>query len=277
MVLPNQQRSWIGKAHIVGAAVKPTYFRPGTLYHDDGTIHPLPRGSEEGDDEEGDEWVLIDSTPASCVQIGLHYFFQDRGPIDMVVSGPNYGRNTTALFALSSGTIGGAMEAAVSGKKAIALSYAFSTRHHDPKVIAEASEHSVRLIEYLFQNWDETVDLYSINVPLEPGMSQAKVVYTHMLHNRWSTGSCFEAIDAAAAGDEAGLQEQNLRETSEGQLQPESATAEMKKPALQHKHFKWAPKLTDVYRSVEESKDENDGWTVKEGMTRYVTFIDFLL
>lgn len=96
VVLPHVQRSWIGKAHLIGAAVKPTYFRPGTLHKDDGTTHEFPRGHIDGeDDEDGDEWVLIDSTPASCVQIGLYHFFQERGPIDMVVSGPNYGRNST--------------------------------------------------------------------------------------------------------------------------------------------------------------------------------------
>ena len=72
--------------------------------------------------------LLVDSTPASCIQIGLFHYFQERGPIDLVISGPNYGRNTTAVFALSSGTLGGALEAAVCGKRAIAVSYAFFDR-----------------------------------------------------------------------------------------------------------------------------------------------------
>jgi tubulin--tyrosine ligase len=282
VVLPHQQRSWIGKAHIVGASVKPTYFRPGTLHQDDGTVHALPRDSsdEDGNSDEGDEWVLIDSTPASCVQIGLYHFFQDREPIDLVVSGPNYGRNTTALFALSSGTIGGAMEAAVCGKKAIALSFAFSSRNHDPVVIAEASKHSARLIEHLYSNWDNTVDLYTVNVPLEPGVSENKVLYTHMLDNRWSSGSCFEAISATASGEQPELQEQDLREKGEDELAgiPSShagissshANTPKKRSLLQHKHFKWAPNFSDVYRSVEDNKDGNDGWVVKEGMTRLV-------
>ncbi|KAL1989411.1 hypothetical protein VTN96DRAFT_173 [Rasamsonia emersonii] len=271
VVLPHQQRSWIGKAHIVGASVKPTYFRPGTLHKDDGTIHPLPRGSHSDDDEDGDEWVLIDSTPASCVQIGLYHYFQDRGPVDLVVSGPNYGRNTTALFSLSSGTIGAALEAAVCGKKAIALSYAFSTRSHDPVVIAEASRHSVRLIQYLYDNWADGVDLYTINVPLEPGVSENKILYTHMLDNRWTSGSCFEAVDAEVSGEDPALQEKKLRQHGEGELGAVNGSSEKetpkRKPRLQHKHFKWAPKFNDVYRSVEESAPGNDGWAVKEGMT----------
>ncbi|PWY92616.1 acid phosphatase [Aspergillus heteromorphus CBS 117.55] len=265
VVLPHQQRSWIGKAHLIGAAVKPTYFRPGTLHQDDGTTHEYPHGMNEGDDEsyDGDEWVLVNSTPASCVQIGLYHYFEDRGPIDLVVSGPNYGRNTTALFAMSSGTIGGAMEAAVCGKHAIALSYAFSSRDHDPIVIAEASRHSVRLIEYLQKNWAEGVDLYTVNVPLEPGVSESKVVYTKMLDNRWSSGSCFKAVDASRPTDSPERQEEKVRHQSE----VNGVDAPVKKTRIQHKNFEWAPNFTDVYRSVDEGPLGNDGWTVKEGMT----------
>lgn len=269
VVLPHQQRSWIGKAHFVGAAIKPTYFRPGTLHQEDGTTHHLPRGSNGEPDDGGDEWILIDSTPASCVQIGLYHYFKERGPIDLVVSGPNYGRNTTALFALSSGTIGGAMEGAVCGKRSIALSYAFSSRNHDPVVIAEASGHSVKLIEYLYNNWANDVDLYSVNVPLEPGVSQNKVHYTDMLINKWSSGSCFAVAEDSVA-DDPELEEQRVRIAGETAGQKPDTNGENAPPStrFQHKHFKWAPNLQDVYRSVEENAPGNDGWTVKEQMTR---------
>jgi len=257
---------------MIGASVKPTYFRPGTLHQEDGTTHHLPRGSDGEADDGGDEWILIDSTPASCVQIGLYHYFQERGPIDVVVSGPNYGRNTTALFALSSGTIGGAMEGAVCGKHSIALSYAFSSRNHDPVVIAEASRHSVKLIEYLCANWADGVDLYSVNVPLEPGVSQNKILYTDMLINKWSSGSCFQVADPVAA-DDPELDEQRLRiasETTGKQPDLTSGKPSQTRTRFQHKHFKWAPSLQDVYRSVEENPPGNDGWAVKEQMTRFV-------
>ncbi|KKK16193.1 hypothetical protein P175DRAFT_0515748 [Aspergillus ochraceoroseus IBT 24754] len=272
VVLPHQQRSWIGKAHLIGAAVKPTYFRPGTLHEDDGTTHEYPRGccAEDAEAPEGDEWILINSTPASCVQIGLYHYFQDRGPVDLVVSGPNYGRNTTSLFAMSSGTIGGAMEGAACGKRSIALSYAFSSRSHDPVVIAEASRHSVRVIEHLAKNWDDGVQLYSVNVPLEPGVSESKVWYTEMLENQWSSGSCFDAVDAAVPLEDPGHREQTLRDQEEKLGEdPASNVAvnSVKRSRIPHKHFIWAPKFADVYKSVEASTPGNDGWTVKEGMT----------
>ncbi|KAL5338682.1 survival protein sure-like phosphatase/nucleotidase [Aspergillus crustosus] len=272
VVLPHQQRSWIGKAHLIGAAVRPTYFRPGTLHKDDGTTHEYPRGSspEDASEPDGDEWILINSTPASCVQIGLYHYFEDRGPVDLIVSGPNYGRNTTALFAMSSGTIGAAMEGAACGKRSIALSYAFSSRNHDPVIIAEASRHSVRIVEHLVKNWDEGVDLYTVNVPLEPGVSESKVMYTEMLDNRWSSGSCFDAVDAEVPVESPDQREQTLRDQEEKLEEDPTANVSAqsgKRSRIPHKHFIWAPKFTDVYRSVEESAPGNDGWTVKEGMT----------
>lgn len=90
-----------------------------------------------------DYYVLVPGTPATCAQLGLFHhdlLFPDfspgtntpntdakHSPIDLILSGPNYGRNTTAAFALSSGTIGGAMEGAVCGIRSIALSFAFFT------------------------------------------------------------------------------------------------------------------------------------------------------
>lgn len=261
MVLPHTQRSWIGKAHIIGQTVKPTYFRPGTLHQDDGTTHsrPLPAGSKEQE-----EWVLVDGTPASCVQIGLYHFFQDRGPIDLVVSGPNYGRNSTAVFSLSSGTVGGAMEAAVCKRRAIALSYAFFTRNHDPEIIAGASRRSVQLIEYLYKNWNADVDLYSVNVPLVEDVDSKKIMWTNMLQNYWGPGSCFQEVEAEEA--DADEEEQRIRKVEsnpEGKTTNDDATSRHT-----HKHFKWAPRFTDVYKSVEEASEGNDGWAVSKGFTR---------
>jgi len=254
--LPHTQRSWIGKAHIIGQTVKPTYFRPGTLHKDDGTTHtrPLPAGSKDQE-----EWVLVDGTPASCVQIGLYHYFQDKGPIDLVVAGPNYGRNTTAVFALSSGTLGGALEAAICRKKSIALSYAFFSRNHDPEIIAAASKISVRLIEYLYENWKEDTDLYSINVPLVEGVDKKKVFWADMLQNYWGAGSCFQEVEDEDGGPSE--EEYKIRE-KEGVSDGEKVVQGHK-----HKHFKWAPRFTDVYQSVEAAGPGNDGWVVKEGFT----------
>jgi tubulin--tyrosine ligase len=196
------------------------------------------------------------------VQIGLYHYFQEKGPIDLVVSGPNYGRNSTAVFSLSSGTLGGALEGAVCKRRAIALSYAFFSRNHDPEIIRGASQLSVKVIEYLYKNWGENVDLYSVNVPLVEGVESRKIMWTKMLQNYWGEGSCFQEVeDEDGDADE---EEQKIRER-EGQSNGEGGN---KVTRHKHKHFKWAPRFTDVYKSVEEAGPGNDGWVVKEGYTR---------
>ncbi|RDW88902.1 hypothetical protein BP6252_00934 [Coleophoma cylindrospora] len=256
VVLPNQQRSWIGKAHMIGQTVKPTYFRPGSLHNDDGTVHSRPSPASANQEE----WILVSGTPASCVQIGLYHYFQDKGPVDLVVSGPNYGRNSTAIFSLSSGTIGGALEAAVCKRKAIAISYAFFSRIHDPEIIAGASKLSVKLIDYLYNNWGKDVDLYTVNVPLVENVENKQIFWTKMLQNYWGHGSCFEEIQ-----DEDGDPEDEEQKIREGEGAVESRSDETS--GHKHKHFKWSPNLSDVYKSVEEAGPGNDGWIVKEGVT----------
>ncbi|KAF2644049.1 sure-like protein [Massarina eburnea CBS 473.64] len=289
VVLPHTQRSWIGKAHLVGKSIKPTYYRPSPLRTLSGnrlsnsgttTTHPLPPTSKD------EEWILVDSTPASCVQIGLYHYFSSRGPIDLVVSGPNYGRNSTAVFALSSGTIGGAMEAAVCGTKSIALSYAFFDRNHDAGIISAASEHSAKLIKHLYDNWDKDTHLYTVNVPLVENVAAKKILWTNMLQNRWKSGSCFQVIPVPPEDDdspedienqirkaEEKLGKQELNNGDEGAAS--AAVSGTQTPTGQnvehvrytHKHFKWAPTFKDVYESVEQSEPGNDGWAVAQGFT----------
>jgi tubulin--tyrosine ligase len=258
--LPHTQRSWIGKAHLVGKTLTPTYYTPGTLHKDDGTTRSRPTPAIPNQPE---EWILVDGTPASCVQIGLYHYFQDKGPIDLVISGPNYGRNSTAVFGLSSGTLGGALEAAVCRKKAIAISYAFDSRNHDPVIIAGASRQSVKIVEHLCKNWDSDVDLYSINVPLVQDVENRKVLQTDMLQNYWGPTSCFEEVeDDIGDADE---EEQKIRER-EGRAENGTSTPTGKKH--KHKHFKWAPRFVDVHKSVAASEPGNDGWAVSNHYTR---------
>jgi 5'/3'-nucleotidase SurE len=301
--LPHTQRSWIGKAHMIGQTVKPLYYHPpppsapaAGLSHDDddddhhpqqqppnkttqpattqepleprhGTTHSRP-STRPGTEE----WILVDGTPASCVQIGLYHFFRDRGPVDLVVSGPNYGRNTTAVFALSSGTLGGALEAAVCRHRAIALSYAFFSRNHDTAIIEKASRQSVRVIEALVRDWpgDGSVDLYSVNVPLLEGLEEGRVLYTGMLQNYWGPGSCFTEVDGSVDGEEEDEERIREEEGAAEEVGGEGSGAQSKPACHTHKHFKWSPRFADVYKSVDEAPPGNDGWAVKEGHTRYV-------
>ncbi|KAI0178606.1 sure-like protein [Hypoxylon sp. FL1284] len=275
--LPHTQRSWIGKAHMIGQTVKPLYYKPSASFDPSPSAASKAQGStytRPSKNSQDEEWILVDGTPASCAQIGLHHFFQEKGPVDLVVSGPNYGRNTTAVFALSSGTLGGALEAAVCRKKSIALSYAFFSRNHDPAIIDGAARHSVRVIEKLYAGWpaDKSIDLYSVNVPLIEGVEDRKTLWTDMLQNYWGeNGACFEEVEGSIGDEDE--EEERIREgeesgTSTGVGSGEGGeAAQESQTRYPHRHFKWAPKFTDVHKSVEESSPGNDGWAVKEGFT----------
>lgn len=156
------------------------------------------------------------------------------------------------------------MEAAVCKRRAIALSYAFFSRNHDPEIISGASRRSLKIIEYLYKNWGNDVDLYSVNVPLVEDVDTKKVLWTNMLQNYWGPGSCFQEVeDEEGDADE---EEQKIRENegSPGYISGSNDSVTRHK----HKHFRWAPRFTDVYKSVEEAGPGNDGWAVAQGFTR---------
>jgi tubulin--tyrosine ligase len=238
--------------------VEATYYWPET------EEHGSPKSQES---KQGKPWVLVNSTPATCSQLGLAHCFKDRKPIDLVVSGPNYGRNTTAIFALSSGTLGAALEAAVCGAKAIAISFAFFDRLNDPKIVAQSCRQGVRVIEYLAkQQWDAG-RVYTVNVPVKDGVEKQPVVWTEMLQNQWSSSSCFD--ETAGVVEDADAEETKLRkqESKGGENPSQGQTDTQEDSKWEPRHYKWAPKFKDVYESVERAGPGNDGWAVQQGQT----------
>jgi 5'/3'-nucleotidase SurE len=275
VIVPDVQRSWIGKAHIVGQDVQASIYWPPSTTPD---IHTPGSGtSPNSTSTDGTKamhpWILVNSTPATCAQLGLSHFFNDRGPIDLVISGPNYGRNTTAVFALSSGTLGAALEAAVCGYRAIALSFAFYDRTNLPDVVAESCRQAVRVCEYLATNaiFDQG-RLYSVNVPVKKGVSEQRVVWTRMLQNQWKKGACFEEVESASMVHGPDAEEASIRrrESDAGAEQNGEGGEGAATPVgteWRQRHFKWAPRFTDVFESVERAGPGSDGWTVKQGET----------
>jgi broad specificity polyphosphatase/5'/3'-nucleotidase SurE len=178
------------------------------------------------------------------------------------------------------------LEAAVCGKRAIALSFAFFDRNHDPEIIAGASRASVRVIEGLAKNWSKDVGLYTVNVPLLEGVEKTKVLWTHMLQNQWTSGSCFTEVDVPNDEDRDPQEEEAAIRRAESDVgerphlngksdEGKGEVVEEEKSGhsrFTHKHFKWSPRFKDVYESVEKASPGNDGWAVKEGYIRYVLF-----
>jgi tubulin---tyrosine ligase len=199
-----------------------------------------------------------------------------------VISGPNFGRNSTTLFSLSSGTIGGAMEAATFRKRAVALSYAYFSSDVPVQIVDEASAVSVRVVEYLMSAWGHDVELYTVNVPLVTGVAETKILFTPCLENYWSSGSAFEEVSSASVDDgentsanaarkdeaEAAAQsEREIRDQVDGGQLGKNESA-IKHARHKHRTFKWAPRFGDVHRSVEDSEPGNDGWAIRQGYTR---------
>lgn len=115
-----------------------------------------------------------EGSPADCVLAGLHVVMKDALP-DLVLSGVNRGNNS-AENALYSGTLGGAMEAALQGIPAMALSQYFGPQNANIENPFEAAaHHGAELIRAILETQpSEAADyrlFYNINFPPVPAAS----------------------------------------------------------------------------------------------------------
>lgn len=284
IALPNKQQSWIGKAHMIGQSLTASYIYPGkTGEQYDGPYYQRVADSAH------EEWTLLDGTPASCANVGIHHLFQEKGPIDLVLSGPNFGRNSTALYIMSSGTIGAAMEGALCGVKSVGLSFAYEDRSQAPPYIKEACKISAKLIKHLYENWDEGAQLYSINVPLTDKLAEGayRILYTHILENTWganfepwedyekrhstSSNEFRDIAEEVTAVATVGAQPSKSNVVSEDGEKPKNTlpTYELNSQGLKRNknltQFKWNPDFDAVHESVRVSSDGNDGLVVDQG------------
>ncbi|XDB00172.1 5'/3'-nucleotidase SurE [Sulfitobacter sp. LCG007] len=118
--------------------------------------------------EMGERRFAAEGSPADCVLAGLHEIMAEDPP-DLVLSGVNRGNNS-AENALYSGTIGGAMEAALQGIPAIALSQFMgpATTALDNPFEAAAVHGAETVRRILRSDPEETADyrlFYNVNFP----------------------------------------------------------------------------------------------------------------
>lgn len=118
--------------------------------------------------ELGPRRFAAEGSPADCVLAGLHDVMVEAKP-DLVLSGVNRGNNS-AENTLYSGTIGAALEAALQGVRAIALSQYYGPENanlSDP--FDAAANHALPLIRNLLSNglWQdrEYGVFYNVNFP----------------------------------------------------------------------------------------------------------------
>lgn len=126
----------------------------------------------------GERRFAAEGSPADCVMAGLHDVLKDR-PVDFVLSGVNRGNNS-AENALYSGTLGGAMEAALQGLPGFALSQYLGPDNFDLENPFEASaQHGAAVIRKVLEAGLRDADpyrlFYNINFPPCPADQVAGV------------------------------------------------------------------------------------------------------
>jgi 5'/3'-nucleotidase SurE len=149
VVIPDSQKSWIGKGFEISREIGMKYYDP---------VHKVVV-------EQKTNWILMDATPATCVNIALEHLCPE---VDLVLSGPNMGRNAGTGSILASGTVGAAIEAVLLKRKAIAISFAYDGIEscYDPSKMEVACKTACHLLHQLYEHWDGTPDLFNINIPL---------------------------------------------------------------------------------------------------------------
>lgn len=141
--------------------------------------------------ELGPRRYAAEGSPADCVLAGLYDVLTDSKP-DLVLSGVNRGNNA-AENTLYSGTIGGAMEAALQGLPAMALSQYYGPRNvHTEDSFEAARVHGAELVKKLWASgtWDETDYrvFYNVNFPPVPA---AEVQGTRVVPQGFRRGTSF--------------------------------------------------------------------------------------
>lgn len=162
VVVPDRERSWVGKAI--------TRFDPIRV--------------EEVELNGGVAWTCT-GFPADTVQIGIHGLFEESP--SLVLSGINVGYNHGAAFLMSSGTVGAAVEAWVSGIPSIAMSTGSTEpwvpwKHHvhTPDARPEwerLSGVAVDLVdEILDTGLNDHADVVTVNLPFETTVETERCV-----------------------------------------------------------------------------------------------------
>ncbi|KAJ5498060.1 Survival protein SurE-like phosphatase/nucleotidase [Penicillium expansum] len=263
VAIPAASRSWIGKAHLIEASLTASYVHPDA-FNADGSWDE----SFESPDPENDWVVIRNGTPASCAQLGLYNLFSERAPIDLVISGPNHGRNASTIYNLSSGTVGGALEAVFCGKRGIAISFGSKDPQPDD-IIAAAARLAVRVVRHLYENWDERVELYNINVPMVLDVEEKPVIYTRTLPYYWSEGCLY--AEQGTGKKVNGVNGVHVNGETNGvhvNGETNGTAVNGHAPAsARQRQFKWSADLSDMKKTMQESEVGTDAHTVLNGST----------
>lgn len=143
------------------------------------------------------EWVLVNGTPATATDIGIHHLIEPSSGagIKNLISGPNVGRNVSRPYITSSGTIGATMESFITSGgsiNGIGLSWAYFDNIKDVgnSSLDSTSDWSWRVVLHLMDDgMGLDAEVYAVNVPiLQNGLdANTKVVAAPIQDNTWKT------------------------------------------------------------------------------------------
>ena len=109
----------------------------------------------------------VDGTPCDCASLGL-FLAKEDAPVDMVVSGVNRGMNLGGACVYS-GTVGAALEAAMCGAQALAVSLCIDPGKKGADEIYEpAARLALRVAEWMPGRPLPLGVMYNLNVPTLP-------------------------------------------------------------------------------------------------------------
>ncbi len=187
IIAPNNERSWKGKS-----------------------VSSFKKVKHEVIEKKGIKFNAIDGTPADCILIG--YFHVCEKPLDLVISGINFGANIGNSFILSSATVGAAMEASFLGIKSIAVSLLLNPIKQKMKSINDSKSNLIikkqlkekdfefaakitrKIADFILKNPNlpAKTDLININVPIDSN-EKSEINYTSV--SRIHYGSVFRKME----------------------------------------------------------------------------------
>ena len=138
--------------------------------------------------ENGLTGYAIDGTPADCAQLGL-YLLENQ--VDMVVSGINHGPNIGGACVYS-GTVGAAIEAAMRGFHAMAVSLDGYAGQRNFEACASVA---LKVLDWAARNPLDMGEIYNLNVPDVPYAS-IKGVRSASLSRDFLGRSAYEKLAA---------------------------------------------------------------------------------
>jgi len=140
--------------------------------------------------EHGNQRFSVTGTPTDAVNLALRKIFAERMP-DLIISGINNGENLADDITYS-GTISAAMEGALAGIPAVALSQAMRDGHHG---FAAARSWAAKVLAPLLDLQMARRTVVNVNFPALPADEVRGIRVVRQGFHDYARGSLVEAVD----------------------------------------------------------------------------------